>query len=210
MIYCVTAFLLLIAGTIAASELYVYHSSKNRLYDSATKVPAQYDVALVLGCAPHMASGRINHYFLYRLQAAAELWKTGKIRVLIVSGDNSLKNYNEPQAMKDALIELGVPADRIICDYAGLRTLDSVVRAREIFHADRIVIVSQEYHNARALALSSHYDIDAVALNARNIVGPARRANWLRERAARINMLLDLWLLDKQPKYLGDPVVLPE
>lgn len=151
-----------------------------------------------------------NLYFVHRIKAAAELWKSGKVSALIVSGDNKKHNYNEPREMKRALIEAGVPASRIVCDYAGLRTLDSIVRASKIFRAKRIIIISQPFHNKRALAIARHHDIEASALNAAEV---KQKRLWLRsflrEPAARACMILDLWLLDTQPRHLGEPVPLP-
>lgn len=203
----VLAFVLFLSG----AELYVRHASQDKLYDHAADVPGQVGVGLVLGCSPYLRNHRENPYFRHRVDAAASLWHAGKVRALIVSGDNTSHEYNEPLAMKEALVELGVPTARIVCDYAGLRTLDSVVRAREIFGADRLVIVSQPYHNERALAIARHYGIDAVALNAEDVaLQRMSRKSWVRERGARMKMLLDLWLLGTGPRYLGAPVPLPE
>lgn len=209
------ALLLLAAAILAAAfpgacELYVHLSSRGKLYERAADLPSQSAVGLVLGCSPYLRSRHENPYFRYRIDAAASLWHSGKVRALIVSGDNSNHEYNEPQAMKEALERLGVPSSRIVCDYAGLRTLDSVVRAHEIFGADRIIVVSQPYHNKRALAIANHYGIDALALNARDVrLNRLQKRNWLRERGARMKMVLDLWFLGTGPRHLGDPVPLP-
>ena len=108
---------------------------------------------LLLGTSENLANGRKNPYFTNRIVAAAELYHTGKIRVIIVSGDNSRKDYNEPEQMKLALVEKGVPEDRIFEDFAGFRTLDSVVRAKDIFGEDNYIITSQKFHNERAIYL---------------------------------------------------------
>lgn len=200
--------LTLIVACVATAETYTWLAAKGRSHSSPSGVPGD-SVGLVLGCSPYIGKVR-NKYFTYRIQAAADLWKSGKVSSLIVSGDNRTHDYNEPRFMKKALMEAGVPADRIVCDFAGLRTLDSIVRARDIFQAHRLVIVSQKYHNDRALAIARHFDIDAVALNARDVTQKRLfLRSWLRERAARVCMLLDIWLLDTRPRHGGAPVPLP-
>lgn len=206
---------LMIAAAIATAEIYTDNASRSRIFSSVQEIPDRENsdqaetVGLVLGCSPYIGSVK-NLYFVHRIKAAAELWKSGKVSALIVSGDNKKHNYNEPREMKRALIEAGVPASRIVCDYAGLRTLDSIVRASKIFKAKQIIIISQLFHNKRALAIARHHDIDAYALNADEV---KKKRLWLRsflrERAARACMILDLWILDTQPRHLGEPVPLP-
>lgn len=106
--------------------------------------------------------GSPNGYFHNRMDTASELWKDGKATVFIVSGDNSSHAYNEPEWMKQALVERGVPEERIVCDFAGLRTLDSVVRMKEIFGVSTMIVVSQEFHNERALAIAAHEGMAAL------------------------------------------------
>jgi len=113
--------------------------------------------------------------------------------------------------MKQALVERGVPEERIVCDFAGLRTLDSVVRMKEIFGVSTMIVVSQEFHNERALAIAAHEGMAAWAVSAPDV--PNRRSrmkSWFRERAARVWMMLDLWVWSREPRFLGEPVVLPE
>src|SRR5262249_27093646 len=119
------------------------------------------DVALVLGTSPHAAGQRRNLYFEYRLDAAAQLQKAGKGKDLLVSGDNQDRDYDEPTAMRDGLIARGVPADAIYRDFAGIRTLDSVLRARDVFAQSRYVVVSQGFHNHRAIWLARQNGIEA-------------------------------------------------
>ncbi|MDO4954092.1 MAG: ElyC/SanA/YdcF family protein [Akkermansia sp.] len=168
-------------------------------------------VGLVLGCSKYIARGRLNYYFTGRIKAAAELWRAGKLRCIIVSGDNRAANYNEPRDMRNALVAEGVPEDRIVCDYAGLRTLDSVVRAKQIFGAEPLTIISQKEHVERAVAIARHHGIDAEGFEASlpPITRASRLKQGIRERAARIAMVCD-FILGSQPKHLGDPVPLPE
>jgi SanA protein len=130
------------------------------------------------------------------------------VEYLVVSGDNSRKDYDEPSAMREALMELGVPAERIYRDYAGFRTLDSVVRAQEIFGLDAPVFVSQRFHNQRALYLARSRGMEATAYEAWE--PPLRYAMRTRARevAARAAAVLDVRVLRRQPKFLGEPVLL--
>ena len=171
----------------------------------------QGDVGVVLGCSKYIRRGTPSLYFNGRMEAAARLWKSGKLRCIIVSGDNREKYYNEPRDMKDALVKLGVPEDRIVCDYAGLRTYDSVVRARRIFGVSKMTIISQSYHVKRAVATARHLGIDAQGYCAARIPfnRPTLLRQFLRERAARVAMLFDL-LIGTEPRHMGERVTLPE
>jgi len=164
-------------------------SVSGSLYKDTNDIPDEKEkrVALVLGCSEKI-QGRINLYFKYRIEAAYELWKAGKVRGFIVSGDNSRDNYNEPQDMKNALVKLGVPADKIVCDYAGLRTMDSVIRVDKIFGIKRIIIVSQKFHNERASYIAKSREIDALGYNAQDVKGKEMSK---REYLARMRMWVD-------------------
>ena len=131
------------------------------------------------------------------------------METLIVSGDNRSKYYNEPQKMKNALIEEGVPASRIVCDYAGLRTLDSVVRAKKIFGADKILVISQRFQNERAIYLAQANGIEAFGFNAEDVELQAGYKTKIREVGARVKMWLDVNFLDTAPTHLGDKVEMP-
>lgn len=189
----------------------VERSAAARTFSAASAVPAGIKVALVLGCSKTLPDGRSNRFFGKRIAAAAQLYHTGKCRALIVSGDNSVKGYDEPTDMRDALVAAGVPADSIHCDYAGFRTLDSVVRAQKIFGQSRLIIVSQRFHNERAIYLARSHGIDAYGFNAADAVlsAPLRLKNQAREALARVQAVLDIHLLRTQPKFLGPPVVIP-
>lgn len=179
----------------AAGEKLLY----NDALDLKHETNSQDRIALVFGCAATI-NGRTNLYFKYRIEAAHALWITGATKGFIVSGDNSRDNYNEPEDMKQALIQKGIPADKIICDYAGLRTLDSIVRAKEIFGANKITLVSQKFHNERAAYIAKKRNIDAVGYNARDVKG---REKQKREYLARVRMWVDENILITTPKYLG-------
>ncbi len=203
-------FLLGVALLVGVAELWTYGYAGGHCSPKAEDCPGQ-SVGLVLGCSKYVARGRVNYYFQGRMDAAEALWKSGRARCLIVSGDNRHRSYNEPRDMKNELIRRGVPAERIVCDFAGLRTYDSVVRAQRVFGADKLVIVSQPGHAARAVATARRLGVAARGLAAP--LGPLNRRSLLkqgcRERAARVAMLFDL-LLGHDPKHLGEPIALPE
>ena len=200
---------LLAVLAVGAAELCTYCAAEGRCHDKAADCPSG-GVGLVLGCARYLGPGRPNFYFTGRMQAAAELWRSGKVRCLIVSGDNRFRCYNEPREMRRALVALGVPSDRIVCDYAGLCTYDSVVRAHRIFGAQQLVIVSQPEHAARAVAIAHYLDIPAEGLNAplKPTTRSSRFRHFVRERGARVAMLYDL-ITGRTPRHMGAPETLP-
>lgn len=193
---------------IAWANIAAGWAARGKTFDSIDATPP-CEVGLVFGTSDR-TKGRENLYFKHRVEAAAALWKAGKIRKLIVSGDNRAHDYNEPEKMKRALVRLGVPAQHIICDYAGLRTLDSVVRAKKVFGLNSILFISQRFQNQRAIYIARAHGIDAIAYNARD-VGPRNGFKTrLREIGARVKMWLDVNILDTEPKHLGERIGLPE
>jgi len=160
-------------------------------------------VAVLLGTA-RTHQGRPNQFYRARIEAAAALFHSGKVRGILVSGDNSTRYYNEPIVMRKDLVALGVPAEFITLDYAGFRTLDSMVRAKQVFGLDQFVVVSQRFHAARAIFLARHFGIDA-----RGLAAADPETSWLmrvraREVLARVAALLDL-ATGRGPKFLGEP-----
>lgn len=191
---------------------YAYFSaswaSRGKLFDDVSKLPTA-KVGLVFGTSDRYR-GRENKYFRYRIDAAVKVWNSGKVETLIVSGDNREEDYNEPKKMKVALIKEGVPEDRIVCDYAGLRTLDSVVRAKKIFGAKKIIVISQQFQNERAIYLAQANEMEAYGFNAQDVDFKAGFKTQFREIGARVKMWLDVNYLDTKPTHLGDKVPLPE
>lgn len=182
-------------------------AGSGKLFDDVTKVPGDR-VGLVFGCDDRI-DGRENLYFRYRIDAAVELWNAGKLRCIIVSGDNRTKYYNEPESMRRALIESGVPGKLVVCDYAGLRTLDSVVRAKEIFGVEQVTFITQRFQNERAAYLAQANDLDFVGYNAQDVAGHGGLKTRLREVGARVKMWLDVRILRTRPKHLGERESLP-
>lgn len=167
-------------------------------------------VAVVLGCSKYFISGKPNSYFHGRMSATATLWRSGKIRGVIVSGDNSDRYYNEPRDMREALVKLGVPDDKIVSDFAGLCTYDSVVRAQRIFGAKRLIFISQPEHVARAVAIARGLGMDAEGYQAplHPVTRRTKLHQFIRERGARIAMAWDV-ILRRDPHHLGQPQPLP-
>lgn len=196
----------LVGLVLVAVSLRVWTAAGDRLHSEVASVPER-PTALVLGCPPRTEGGWPNLYFEHRMDAAAELYLAGKVERVLVSGDHRTPNYNEPQAMREALVARGVPGTAIIADSAGLRTLDSVVRARAVFGASEVTIVSQEFHNRRAIYLADRFGVDAVAYNAADV----QRRPWsplsLREAAARLRAFGDAvrWR-GRDPSYDVGPV----
>jgi SanA protein len=199
----------LLAGFVVACSGWIALESWGRLHDDLETMPP-CEVALVLGTSDRLPGGGPNLFFRHRMEAAAALYHAGAVRHLLVSGDNRSPYYNEPRAMQRALVELGVPAEAITLDYAGLRTLDSVVRAREIFGQEKVVIVTQRFHNRRAVFLANRLGLDAIGFNAEPVRFPNGVRPRMRELLARCKAVLDVTVLNTQPRHLGDfePIVL--
>lgn len=161
------------------------------LFDLPGDIPYQR-VGLVLGTSHRMRSGGPNPYFHHRMEAAAQLYHSGKVSYLIVSGDNRTQFYNEPAQMKRALQALDVPEEVIYKDHAGLRTLDSVLRAREVFGLDSMTVVSQRFHNQRAVYIARHHGMEAVALNASGVKHQHANRVMVREWFAKAKVFWDI------------------
>ena len=189
----------------AFSNLWIILSTQDDVYNSLEKIPPT-DVALVLGTSKRLKNGETNPYFNYRIDAAEKLYKSGKVKHLIVSGDNQTRYYNEPQYMREALLEKGIPDESITLDYAGLRTLDSVVRCKEIFGQSKFIIVTQRFHSYRAVFIAKHYDIEATAFVAENISIFKSFSVVSREFLARPKAVLDIFFLEVDPKFMGEKV----
>jgi len=177
------------------------------VFDDVSEVP-QSQVGLVFGTTDRV-NGRENLYFRYRIEAAARVWKAGKLETLIVSGDNRTRYYNEPEKMKQALVNLGIPEDRIVCDYAGLRTFDSVVRAKEVFGVTSLLVISQRFQNERAIYIARANGIETYGYNARDVSAKAGSKTRIREVGARVKMWLDVNILETRPRHLGEREILP-
>jgi len=188
---------------IVLANIWVVKSTEANVYSDHRQLPDN-KIALVLGTSQKLVDGSPNPFFDNRIQAAAALYHEGRVDHFILSGDNRTKYYNEPLAMKKALMKAGVPDSAITLDYAGLRTLDSVVRSKEIFGQNKIIIITQPFHSYRALFISRYYDIDAVALVAKEPEQEEATKVYFREYFARAKAVLDLYVLKTAPRHLGE------
>lgn len=191
---------------IICLDTYVVVEAANRTFNDVKEIPHN-KVGLVLGTSKFLKNGSINPYYQFRVEAAASLFKAQKIDFILVSGDNGRSNYNEPALFKTGLIMLGIPEDKIFLDYAGFSTLDSVLRAQKIFGLKRFTVISQKFHNERALFLAKQKGIDALGFNAENVSKKFGFKVELREYLARTKAGLDVFF-NTQPKYLGETIAI--
>jgi SanA protein len=204
-----------VAGFLLAglgANRWVINSTDAYLYTNDALLPAT-EVGIVLGTSHYARDGSRNQEFQGRIRAAAQLYRDGKVRHLIVSGANPDKTYNEPRQMRRALIELGVPGEAITMDFAGFRTLDSVVRAQTVWGLDRYTLITQRYHAYRALFLARKLGMNGALAYAARIGETEAYGNRhpTREVFARLKAVLDVFVLNTQPRYTGErePLVIP-
>lgn len=191
---------------ILGANYTIYRSTSQKTYDNASLIEKN-KVGLVLGTTKMLQDGRLNLYFKYRVEATLDLYKKGKIDFVLISGDNSRKDYDEPTDFKNELVRLGVPENKIFLDYAGFRTLDSVVRAKEIFGQQKITIISQKFHNERAIYLAKKKGLNAIGFNAKDVSLRSGLKVKLREYLARTKVFIDL-LFRVKPKFLGEKIII--
>ena len=197
---------ILLGLTLLANSTIV-NASKKYVFNNIHDLP-KTKVGLLLGTSKTLKGGGKNDFFYFRIQAAVELYKQGKIKYLLVSGDNSTKGYNEPLDMKEELIKSGVPDSVIFLDYAGFRTFDSVIRARDIFGQVEYIVISQQRHNERAVYLARRNNILAFGYNAAEVQAYKGFKTKMREYLARDKVFIDL-LFGVEPKFSGEPVAIP-
>jgi len=164
-------------------------------------------VGLLLGTSKYLRNGEENEYFKNRIHATIELYNAGKIDDIVISGDNSKSNYNEPLDMKNELIKYGIPEGKIYLDYAGFRTYDSMVRMNKVFGQCRFTVISQEFHNRRAIYIAKRINLNVIGYNAKDVTAYKGFKTKLREKFARVKVFLDL-AVNKNPKFLGDPITI--
>ncbi|MDF3025817.1 MAG: hypothetical protein K0S23_124 [Fluviicola sp.] len=179
-------------------------NAEGKIFDQVGDCP-KVKVALVLGTSRTNKHGNDNLYFSYRIRAAVELYRAGKVKYILVSGDNSIATYDEPTDMKNALIAAGIPGKRIFLDYAGFRTLDSMERALKVFGQKEVIVISQRFHNERAIYLGEHFGMTVYGYNAQDVAKMGGFKTKVRERFARMKVFWDI-LFGVDSKFLGTPV----
>jgi SanA protein len=203
---------ILLLSVVAFLSIYVCNkivgqAAKGKLYSNAGTIPYN-KVGLLLGTSKYMDDGNINPYYAYRIEAAVNLINAGKIKYIIVSGDNSRNEYNEPELMKADLIAAGIDSSVIFPDYAGFRTFDSMIRLKAIFSQDAVTVISQPFHNERALYIASKEGIEAIGFNAKDVSASIGFWVQMREKLARVKVFVD-YLTGVKPKFLGEKIHIP-
>ena len=194
-------------GAVALINYAMVRSARGRAFASVIDAP-ENSVGLVLGTSPSMPDGSASPFFAGRIEMAARLYDGGKVRHFLLSGDNGTRGYDEPAAMRTALMEAGVPENAMTVDDAGFRTLDSVARARAVFGQSRLTIITDDFHAARALFLARHFGVDAIAVTSRAVPLKWSMKTRVREVAARVKAWLDVYVLRVQPRFLGPTIPL--
>jgi SanA protein len=183
--------------SIFLANFWIEYCTKDLIYTIGSHVP-QNKVGLVLGCSS------LSPSFDRRIKQAAQLYKLKRISHLLVSGDNGQSDYNEPEAMRNALIKLGVDKTAITLDYAGFRSLDSIIRAKEIFGLQALTIITSDYHISRALFIAQRVGIKAYGAPSPCSLDPHFSTfNHSRERLARFIAVIDTCFINRKPRYLG-------
>lgn len=195
--------ILVVAGVLLANYT-VTKNANQKLYENIENTPTK-KVGLLLGTGKYLGSGYINLFYKYRIDATIALYKAGKIKYILISGDNSREGYDEPTSMKEDLMAAGIPESAIYLDYAGFRTLDSIVRCKLVFGESDILVISQQFHNERAIYIAEANDMTAEAYNAKSVSTRYGAKTYIREYLARTKMFLDL-LFGKDPKFLGKKI----
>ena len=182
-------------------------AAKGKTYSDVNSIPHNH-VGILLGTSKYLGNGIVNPYYRFRIEAAVDLLRAGKVDYLVISGDNSRKNYNEPETMRADLLAAGIDSSRLFLDFAGFRTFDSMIRLRDIFSQDTATVISQLFHNERALFIASRERMTTIGFNARDLTNSAGLRIKLREKLARVKVFLDYWFHTK-PKFLGPKVNIP-
>jgi SanA protein len=212
-IICCSAVVAIIAIIVISCNLSVAFKARGRIYDKVSDMPHNR-VALLLATSPITPRGGHNFYFDNRITAAYDLYANGKVDYIIASGgdyrDVHAYGCDEPKAILDSLVARGVPSKRIILDYEGTRTLNSIVKAKQVYQLDSATIISQPEHNARAIAIADHYGLYTVAYSAApSHIRRSRIKNTIREYLARVKMYLD-FVIGKEANIDGTPIKLPD
>lgn len=208
MIWIILGVIIAIIIVIITCYMIVECKTSGKTFDKVADIPHR-EVGLLLGTSPRTPENAPNYYFINRITATAELYKAGKIDKVIASGgDYSSRpggGYDELVAMRDSLIEHGVPDSVIILDYDGSRTLNSIVKAKEVYGEECVTLISQKYHNERAIYLAFQQGIDAIGYNAKpSHIITKRIKNEGREFLARVKLFVDV-ILGEKPKFNNCP-----
>ena len=192
---------------VLALNIWLVLNTEDQVYKDLEDLPYN-DVGLVLGTSHRLHNGDSNMFFFQRIEQSVKLYKAGKVKHIIVSGDNSTPYYNEPAKMKAVLMEKGIPESAISMDFAGFRTLDSIVRSKLVFGQKSITIITQDFHSYRALFIANHHGLKAVASVGEKLPMQISFKIELREIFARTFTFWDLYLAKKEPRFLGEKEII--
>ncbi|MFD2176568.1 SanA/YdcF family protein [Veronia pacifica] len=193
--------LLSIIIVLTSIDVWIAYRTQDRIYSEVSTIPKR-NIGLVLGTSKYIGR-HLNPFYTFRINAAKDLFQQHKVEVFLLSGDNAHRSYNEPWTMKRDLLKAQIPESNIFLDYAGFRTLDSVIRAKKVFDADQFTIVTQRFHCERALFIAKTFGIDAICLAVPGPDGKAGLSVRFRETLARAKAILDIYILNVEPKFLG-------
>lgn len=199
-ILIIISFLILLFGP----DSFISFRTQSRLYNQVSEIPHNR-VGLLLGTSKYQSQGHINLFYKYRLNAAIELFNNHKIDFILISGDNGQIEYNEPKTIRDDLVTAGIPQNRIFLDYAGFRTWDSIIRAKKVFGETQMTVISQKFHNERAIFIGNRNRMKLIGFNAQDVPQGYGTKTMIREKLARIKLMLDI-VFNKQPRYLGKTI----
>jgi len=202
-----TALILSAVIAIIICEKIITNNSRGKLYTEINSIPFN-KVGLLLGTSKYLKGGGLNPYYVFRIEATVKLIKGVKIKYVIISGDNGTKEYNEPKMMRNDLIKSGIDSACIFLDYAGFRTFDSMVRLQEIFGQKSVTVISQQFHNERAIYTANRLGISAIGFNATDLTNSQGFKVQFREKFARVKVFLD-FIFGNHPKYLGSRIAIP-
>ncbi|WP_386686265.1 vancomycin high temperature exclusion protein [Lonepinella sp. MS14437] len=205
LIYTFASLIVLVILMLISIDQFVSYKVRDDIYHNIEQTPYR-PYAVVLGTAKYVTKNTPNQFYNYRLESTKALFDAEKIDYILLSGDNRTLQYNEPRTMQRDLIKMGIEPQYLFPDYAGFRTLDSIIRAKEVFKAEPMIIISQRFHCERALFIAKYHHIDAICFVADNpnIYTETR----LREIFARFLMVWEL-ITEKKPHFLGEPEPLP-
>jgi len=187
--------------TLLGIDYWITYQTSDAIYDSVEKLPHR-SIALIPGTSKYIHHD-LNPFYQHRIEMAYQAYSEKKVDKLLLSGDNAARNYNEPWTMRKDMVKRGIPEKDLTLDYAGFRTLDSVVRAKKIFALDTFTIITQRFQCERAIFIAEHKGIDVICLAVPGASGLSNVYIRFREVLARVKALLDLYILHIEPKYLG-------
>ncbi|MDF4202045.1 ElyC/SanA/YdcF family protein [Maribacter sp. SA7] len=196
-------FIALILMIFACNSI-ISSTAQEKTYSDISLVPSNR-VGLVLGTSNRLTDGSPNPYYTYRINATKQLYNAGKIKFILVSGDNGSIYYNEPDTFKKDLVKAGIPEKIIFLDYAGFRTLDSMFRAKFVFGLNNVTVISQKFHNERAIYIAKQKGLNAIGFNAKDVSTSQGLKVQIREYLARVKVFIDM-ILNTQPKFYGSTI----